>query len=347
MLEIARKYGVPNKLVNAIGLLYQNTSASVLSPDGETEQFEIKAGVLQGDTLAPFLFALVVDYAMRQAIDGREAELGFEITPRKSRRVPAIIVTDLLFADDIALISEEIEQAQELLNRVETEAAKVGLHMNTKKTEVMAYNHGDVNIQPINGTTLKKVENFKYLGAWMSSSEKDFEIRKAIAWSACHKLKTIWSSQLSRNLKVRLFRATVESVLTYNAETWTVNKSLEKRINGCYTRMLRMVNNVTWKQKLTNHVLYQGLPQLSQTIAEKRMRLAGHCIRHDDEIAHHLALWEPTRGTRCRGRQAVTYVDVLRRDTNLESAQEIRTVMLNRVGWKSHIKSSRVGARPR
>ena len=181
----------------------------------------------------------------------------------------------------------------------------------------------------------------------MASSEKDFEIRKALAWSACHKLKAIWSSQLSNELKVSLFRATVESVLTYNAQTWTVNKALEKRINGCYTRMLRMALNVSWKQRLTNKALYQELPQLSQTIAEKRMRLSGHCVRHTDEIAHHLVLWEPTQGKRSRGRQAVTYVDVLRRDTELESVQEIRTVMMDRDGWKSRIKSSRAGARPR
>ena len=69
MLEILRKYGVPRKLADAIGKLNVSTFASVLSPDGETDLFQIQAGVLQGDTLAPFLFVLIVDYAMRQAID--------------------------------------------------------------------------------------------------------------------------------------------------------------------------------------------------------------------------------------------------------------------------------------
>ena len=53
----------------------------------------------------------------------------------------------------------------------------------------------------------------------MVSSEKDFEIRKAMAWLACNKLKLIWSSNLSIFLRIRLFRATVESVLLYNSET--------------------------------------------------------------------------------------------------------------------------------
>jgi len=47
--------------------MYTNTEARVISPDGETELFDITAGVLQGDTLAPFLFIIVLDHAMRQA----------------------------------------------------------------------------------------------------------------------------------------------------------------------------------------------------------------------------------------------------------------------------------------
>ena len=70
MLEILTKYGVPKKLVDAIGKLYESTFASVISPDSKTDLFQIQVGVLQGDTLVPFVFVLVVDYAMKQAIHG-------------------------------------------------------------------------------------------------------------------------------------------------------------------------------------------------------------------------------------------------------------------------------------
>ena len=95
--------------------MYTNTRAKVISPDGETEDFEITAGVLQGDTLAPFLFVIVLDYALRKAIGGKEDELGFTLKPRKSRRHPKIVLPDLDFADDIALLSDEINKAQERL----------------------------------------------------------------------------------------------------------------------------------------------------------------------------------------------------------------------------------------
>ena len=55
MFEILELYGIPSEIINAIKVLYSNTKSTTLTPDGETEHFDILAGILQGDTLAPFL----------------------------------------------------------------------------------------------------------------------------------------------------------------------------------------------------------------------------------------------------------------------------------------------------
>ena len=346
MMKILKAYDIPDNLLGAIKLMYENTKARVLSPDGETELFDILAGVLQGDTLAPYLFAIVLDYAMRKALEGRE-DLGFTLANRRSRRHPPVTITDLDFADDIALISEEIAEAQEMLKNVEIETLRIGLYLNEKKTEIMAFEHDpDMEIKTLNGKTLKLVVNFKYLGGRMESSEKDFQIRKALAWAACNKLKTIWKSNIKKKIKERLFLATVESVLLYNSETWTMSKTMEKRLDGCYTRMLRMAFNVSWKDKLTNEELYGGLPKVSSKVASRRLKLAGHCIRHLEEESSKLVLWEPSRGKRNVGRQAVTYIDTLKQDTGMESTQEIRTAMMDKDGWRRRSHLVRAGARP-
>ena len=67
-------------------------------------------------------------------------------------------------------------------------------------------------LKTIGGKAIKIVENFKYLGSWMISSEQDIKVKKALAWDACHKLNRVWSSPLKRYIKVRLFLATVKSV---------------------------------------------------------------------------------------------------------------------------------------
>ena len=82
MMRILKAYDVPPNLLRAIGTMYTGTRARVTTPDGNSEEFNIQTGVLQGHTLAPFLFIIVLDYALRQAFQGREREIGFTITPR-------------------------------------------------------------------------------------------------------------------------------------------------------------------------------------------------------------------------------------------------------------------------
>ena len=69
---------------------------------------------------------------------------------------------------------------------------------------------------------------------------------------------------LSRCIKVSFFQATVESVLLYGCESWTLKETLRKSLDGCYTRMLRAVLNINWSEHVTTEQLYGVLPRLSQ-----------------------------------------------------------------------------------
>ena len=94
----------PEKIVKAIQIMYVNTSAVVLTPEGETTNFNINTGVLQGDPLSPYLFIIVLDYALRTATDDRE---GLTLT---RRRHPDSHLSDLDYADDIALFADTIQE---------------------------------------------------------------------------------------------------------------------------------------------------------------------------------------------------------------------------------------------
>ena len=69
MEQILLAYGLPKETVAAITILYRNTKVKVRSPDGDTEYFDIVAGVRQGDMLAPYLFIISLDYVLRTSID--------------------------------------------------------------------------------------------------------------------------------------------------------------------------------------------------------------------------------------------------------------------------------------
>ena len=69
MEQILLAYGIPKETVAAITILYRNTKVKVRSPDGDTDYFDIVAGVLQGDTLASYLFIICLDDELIISID--------------------------------------------------------------------------------------------------------------------------------------------------------------------------------------------------------------------------------------------------------------------------------------
>ena len=132
------------------------------------------------------------------------------------------MLTDLDFADDIALLSDEIQQAQELLLRVESECKKVGLGINAKKTKGLAFNIEEpAPLHTTEGTEIEWVKDFKYLGSWVEDSVKDLSIRKALAWKALNNMSKVWKSDMRYGMKCRIFTAAVESILLYGCEAWT------------------------------------------------------------------------------------------------------------------------------
>ena len=135
MEQILLAYGLPKETVATITILYKNPKVKVRSPDGDTEYFDIVAGVLQGDPLAPYLFIICLDYVLRTSID-KIRENGFELTKKRSRRYPAKAITDA----DIAILANTPNQAKTLLHSLERAAAGIGLHVNAHKTEYMCYN---------------------------------------------------------------------------------------------------------------------------------------------------------------------------------------------------------------
>ena len=161
----------------------------LLSPDGDREYFDIVAGVLQGDTLAPYLFIICLDYVLRTSID-KIRENSFELTKKRSRRYAAKTITDADNADDIAILANTPNQAKTQLHSLERAAAGIGFHVNAHKTEYMCYNHTS-NISTLDGTSLKLSDIFNYLGSRVTSTEKDFNMRLTKAWTAIDTLSII------------------------------------------------------------------------------------------------------------------------------------------------------------
>ena len=94
----------------------------------------------------------------------------------------------------------------------------------------MCYNQAG-DISTLEGTPLKLVDKFTYLGSSVESTEKDIETRLTKAWTAINRLSIIWKSDLTDKMKRSFFQAAVTSILLYGCTTWTLTKRLEKKLD--------------------------------------------------------------------------------------------------------------------
>ena len=124
--------------------------------------------------------------------------------------------------------------------------------------------------------------------------------------------------------------------------TWTLTKRLEKKLDGNYTRMLRAILNMSWRQHPTRRQLYGHLPPITKTIQVRRARHAGLCWRSKDEHVSDVLLWTPTYGQAKAGWLAPTYIQQLCEDTGC-NPEDLPEAMNDREKWREMVKDIRAG----
>ena len=99
-------------------------------------------------------------------------DYGLTIIPRQIPRVPAVTVANFYFADDIALLSISIQDAQSLLHDLEAAAENVRLFMAASKTEFMIHkmDPDETSIVANYGDPPEHVHEFRYLGSYVVDS---------------------------------------------------------------------------------------------------------------------------------------------------------------------------------
>ncbi len=156
-----------------------------------------------------------------------------------------------------------------------------------------------------------------------------------------HKTPTLLERpSLSRKIKLLLFSSTVESILFYNSTTWTLTETLEKSINGCYSRLLRYALDINWKDHVPNKDVFQDLPSASTKIKERRLTFIGHCLRSDQSSPQRVAqilLWEPNTGVKHGKGRKMTYLKRILKDTLREKNYLVDDVR-DRTEWRNFVK---------
>ena len=134
---------------------------------------------------------------------------------------------DLDFAGDIALLTHSYNYQQIKTTSLSEIASQVGLLINRTKTKIFE-TLTSPNTITLNGNDIEKVNNFTYLGCYISNDgniTKEVKIRIAKTAAIFRKLNAIWkSNNISRNLKLKIFNSNVITSLSYGSECWYSTK---------------------------------------------------------------------------------------------------------------------------
>ena len=118
--------GILDHLTCLLKNLYAGQEATVRTGHGTTDWFQIGKGIRQVCILSPCLFNFYAEYIMRNT-GLEEARAGIKTARRN--------INNLRYADDTTLMAEREEELKSLSMKVKEESEKVGLKLNTQKTE--------------------------------------------------------------------------------------------------------------------------------------------------------------------------------------------------------------------
>jgi len=285
-------WNCPDLFIKEIFKVMQDHTLHVRTPDGLlSDPISQSVGVLQGDTLAPYLFILVLDGVLQKL----PAHLGALVTrpaPKQTARQRAakigfqeIRLTDTAFADDICLITHTSPNLQELFSILEREAIGVGLRINMGQGKTERFCIGDVpgTVVTSHGAPIPVVSSYKYLGSLVLKFEKEFAKRKSLAWAALKSFDAIWDSDVKMDLKRSLFRALIDPIFTYAAHTWSMTRSQMNEVDCAYGRLLRralgLMPAFLSHDLVHTEKLYGDMPFISSVLAERRFKFCAHVFR--------------------------------------------------------------------
>ena len=237
------------------------------------------SGVLQGDTLSPYLFIVLLDYALKKTLID---DVGFVVRKQNGSRHLSNYVGVLAYADDICLLAESIDDVECSFHRLETSAAEIALAINHNKTKAMQLGQSSIrHVRFANGDPVDSCDKFEYLEVPTSNVETVFRSHLSKAWAAATKLRSILNSKANDAIKICLCRSAVESILLYGLECLPFTSTLQDKLDSAYRRILRYALVVHFSECISNAELTRrtGATDLSKTLCQRRLRLVGHALR--------------------------------------------------------------------
>src|ERR1043165_1859263 len=226
------------------------------------------------------LFNIYIEELIQEAMEGTGEGI----------RVGGRLIQALRFADDQAMLATTQEGLQRLMNQLNLISMKYNMKINIGKTKTMRIGRGEEEIEvkiTINREEVEQVKSFCYLGSVITTDarcHKDIKRRIALGKEAFTKRGELMRGGLSKNLKKRLVKTLVWSVVLNGSETWTIRKEDIKRLEAWEMWIWRRMEKVSWTEHVTNEEVLQRVEEkrsLITTLRERQKNWIGHILRGD------------------------------------------------------------------
>ena len=332
LVQVMKKAGIPELERRLIISLYWNQEAVVRTEGENSRSFAIKRGVRQGCVISPVLFNLYSEFMIRDALEGlRGVQMGGEN------------ITNLRYADDAVLVADSRKKLQKMLNRLRDRCKVYGMAINVKKTKVMVISK-ESNVQcriMLGQDILEQVSRYKYLGSWIMEDVRSVDeliVRIAMAKTSFWQNKELMRGNIRMETKLKVLNCYVFSVLNYDCETWTWNKTMAKKVNAfeqwCYRRILK----VSYVDRVSNKAILNRLHlelHFERDMKRRKMEFAGHVLRRSSGETHLRLLEGKICGKRLRGRPRLMWIDDIRKWTNVGNYGTIKRFAEDRAKWSA------------
>lgn len=325
LMQILNKNGLDTRDIRIIGNLYWHQKAAVKVEDTLTTDIDICRGVRQGCILSPILFNIYSEAIFRDALE--EENEGIIINGQT--------INNIRYADDTVILADSMNKLQHLMDKVNTACKDKGLKMNISKTKFMIISktirQPEITLK-IENEEIEQVHQYKYLGCWLNDQwdhSQQIKSRIEIARNCFFKMRDLLCNrEFNLELRIRILRCYILSVLFYGVETWTMSQATTKKIEAfemwCYRRMLR----ISWVDKITNEEVLNRMKkdkELLYTIKKRKLEYFGHLMRGEKYEVIKVILQGKIQGKRSVGRRRISWLKNLREWFNSSTKSLFRT----------------------
>jgi len=311
LIEVLRSTSIDEHDINIITELYWNQNAEIRVEYSTSESVAIRRGVRQGCVLSPLLFNIYAEAVFHEAIHDSSGGI----------KINGTLINNIWYADDTVVLAGSPIKLQQLMDEIVQRSEAFGLSLNTAKTKTMVFSKHPVTLTlRVSDENIEQVSSIKYLGTILNDNGNiNQEIRSKIeqARRSFLDMKNVFTrKELNLDLRVRMLRCYIFSMLLYGCESWTLSPETERKITSFEMYLYRRILKIPWILKITNEEVLRRMgkqTELLSTLKKRKIEYLGHIIRGEKYEILRIIMEGKIEGRRSVGRRRNSWLKDIRR----------------------------------